>query len=231
MKILAVSDEECPALWDGYVPGRLSPYDLILSCGDLKASYLTFLVTMSRARLLYVHGNHDGSYDSAPPEGCEDIDGHLVIWRGIRILGLGGCLWYHPGPYQYTEEQMRRRISKLRRALKKSGGADIVIAHAPPRGMGDLEDPAHRGFEAFAELIDRYHPAYFLHGHTHLRYEHSLQRELQRGGTKVINVTERHVLELPDPPGAVQKNDALTWVTRHRETLDWRDGFSIMKGR
>ena len=59
MKILAVSDEECPALWDYYVPGRLEPYDLILACGDLKAAYLTFLVTMSHARLLYVHGNHD----------------------------------------------------------------------------------------------------------------------------------------------------------------------------
>ena len=60
MKILAVSDEECPALWDHYVPGRLADYDLILACGDLKSSYLTFLVTMSRARLLYIHGNHDG---------------------------------------------------------------------------------------------------------------------------------------------------------------------------
>ena len=59
MKILAVSDEECPALWDHYMPGRLADYDLILSCGDLKASYLTFLATMSRARVLYVHGNHD----------------------------------------------------------------------------------------------------------------------------------------------------------------------------
>ena len=46
MKILIVSDEECPALWDYYVPGRLSGYDLILSCGDLKAEYLMFLVTM-----------------------------------------------------------------------------------------------------------------------------------------------------------------------------------------
>ena len=102
MKILAVSDEECPALWDHYVPGRLAEYDLILACGDLKASYLTFLVTMSRARLLYIHGNHDGSYESAPPEGCDDIDGRLVVYNGVRILGLGGCLRYHPGPYQYT---------------------------------------------------------------------------------------------------------------------------------
>ena len=49
MKILAISDEECPALWDYYIPGRLDEYDLIISCGDLKASYLSFLVTMGKA--------------------------------------------------------------------------------------------------------------------------------------------------------------------------------------
>ena len=72
MKILVVSDEESPALWDYYVPGRLDEYDLILSCGDLKASYLTFLVTMSRqARLFYVHGNHDEDYLNLSSDFCD----------------------------------------------------------------------------------------------------------------------------------------------------------------
>lgn len=57
MKLLLLSDKESPYLWDYYQPGRLSDYDLMLSCGDLSARYLTFLVTMGRARLLYVHGN------------------------------------------------------------------------------------------------------------------------------------------------------------------------------
>ena len=181
MKILAVSDEECPALWDHYMPGRLADYDLILSCGDLKASYLTFLATMSRARVLYIHGNHDGSYLSAPPEGCDCIDDHLVSYNGIRILGLGGCRQYHPGPYQYTDREMEHRIRRLRFALARSGGVDIVITHSPPRGLGDLEDPAHRGFEALLELLDRYHPQYLLHGHIHLRYNHALPREHDYG--------------------------------------------------
>ena len=67
MKILTISDEESPFLWDYYVPGRLSEFDLILSCGDLSAKYLSFLVTMARCPVLYVHGNHDGSYDRNPP--------------------------------------------------------------------------------------------------------------------------------------------------------------------
>ena len=34
MRILAVADVECPALWDYFVRGRLDEYDLILSCGS-----------------------------------------------------------------------------------------------------------------------------------------------------------------------------------------------------
>ena len=200
MKILAIADEESPALWDHYMPGRLDGYDLILSCGDLKADYLTFLVTMGHARLLYVHGNHDGSYEVKPPEGCDCIDDQLVVYNGVRILGLGGCLRYHDGPYQYTEKAMRRRIARLRFALWRAGGVDIVITHAPPRGLGDREDPAHMGFEALRDLIDRWHPSYLLHGHVHLRYDHSLPREQVCGDTRIINVSERYVLEIPDVP-------------------------------
>lgn len=217
MKILAVSDEECPALWDHYVPGRLADYDLILSCGDLKASYLTFLVTMSRARLLYVHGNHDGSYESRPPEGCDCIDGQLVVYNGLRILGLGGCLRYHPGPFQYTERQMRRRIRALRWALWRAGGVDIVVTHAPPLGLGDLDSPAHRGFAAFLKLLDRYHPQLLLHGHTHLRYEPLLPREHSRGDTRIINVSERFELTLPDRAVPPRQKNRLLRKSRRRQ--------------
>ena len=91
MKILTISDEECPALWDYYVPGRLADYQLILSCGDLKSNYLSFLVTMARCPVLYVHGNHDAHYSQNPPEGCDCIDDRIVVYNGLRILGLGGC--------------------------------------------------------------------------------------------------------------------------------------------
>ena len=198
MKILAVSDEECQALWDYYVPGRLDEYDLILSSGDLKASYLSFLVTMAHAPLMYVHGNHDTSYEDRPPEGCDCIDGSLVVYRGVRILGLGGCRKYHPGPHQYTDREMRRRIRRLKWEIRRAGGVDIVVTHAPPKGVGDAEDPAHRGFDALLAFIDRYHPQYLLHGHVHLTYGRDQTREREYHGTKVINVFERYTLEIPD---------------------------------
>ena len=198
MKILCIADEELTIFWDSYVPGRLKEYDLILSSGDLKAAYLSFIVTMARAPVMYVHGNHDTGYAVTEPEGCDSIDGQMVEYRGLRILGLGGCLWYRPGAHQYSEKEMRRRIRKLRWKIAKYGGVDIVVTHAPPRGVGDGEDRAHQGFESFLELMDTYRPRYLLHGHVHLSYGRDRTREREYHDTKVINVCEKYVLEIPD---------------------------------
>ena len=214
MKILTVSDEECAALWDYYVPGRLSGYDLILSCGDLKPDYLSFLVTMGKAPVLYIHGNHDVGYDQHPPEGCDCIDDQIVVYNGIRILGLGGCRRYHPGKHQYTDAQMRRRIAKLRYRLWRLGGVDIVVTHAPPLGIGDAQDPAHIGFQALRELLGQYKPKYLLHGHVHLNYGTDRTRVRQHGDTQVINVTERYTLELPDVEVPDKYQNQLLWKTK-----------------
>ena len=201
MKILVVSDEEDQFLWDFYKPGRLKGIDLILSAGDLKAEYLSFLVTMANRPLLYVHGNHDGSYAQRPPEGCQCIDGKLVTVGGLRILGLGGSALYNGGPHQYTEKQMRRRIHRLRLKLALAGGVDIVLTHAPVRGFGDEDNMTHRGFEAFLPLLDQYQPRYLVHGHIHQRYGANRPRCYQYNETTIVNATGRYILEFPDKPG------------------------------
>ena len=198
MKLLLVSDEESAFLWDYFQPGTLDGIDLILSCGDLKADYLSFLVTMGRAPLLYVHGNHDLNYVNHPPEGCDCIDGNLVTVKGLRIMGLGGSLMYSGGPHQYTERQMERRIWRMKLKLMRAGGVDIILTHAPARGYGDQEDPAHRGFEAFLPLLDKYRPQYLIHGHVHKRYSSKMERVLHYGDTTIINASGRYVLEIPN---------------------------------
>lgn len=211
MKILTVSDEESPYLWEPNAAKKLKDYDLILSCGDLKSDYLSFLVTVARCPVLYVHGNHDGHYATRPPEGCDCIEDKLVVYNGIRILGLGGSIRYRPGQHQYTDQQMRRRIRKLRLALWRTGGVDIVVTHAPPRGVGDAEDLAHRGFLALRELLDKYQPAYLLHGHVHLSYGANVPRLQQYGATAVINTSQRYVLELPDREVKPRDMNRLIW--------------------
>ena len=196
MKLLLLGDQESRYLWDYYRPGVLSEYDLILSAGDLKASYLSFLVTMARAPLLYVHGNHDGHYEKSPPEGCDCIEDDLIVYKGLRILGLGGCPVYSGGPHQYSERRMRRRIRKVRRKIRKAGGVDLVLSHAPIAGYGDAQDYAHRGFECFVDLIDKYKPKYWIHSHVHLNYGNNIPRILKRDNTTIINAYERFDLEI-----------------------------------
>ena len=196
MRLLLIADEEDRYLWDFYRPGNLQGIDMILSAGDLKAEYLRFLVTLSNKPLLYVHGNHDGAYDRNPPEGCECVDDRLVAVNGLRILGLGGCMCYNGGPYQYTERQMQRRIRRLSLKLWRAGGVDIVLTHAPVRGYGDDDNLTHRGFACFLPLLDRWQPRYLVHGHVHQRYKPMQESVLQYGSTTLINAGGKYYLDL-----------------------------------
>ena len=198
MKILLVSDMECPALWDHFRPERVEGVDLIISCGDLKRDYLEFLVTMVNRPVFYIPGNHDVRYLTNPPEGCECIDDCVINYRGIRIGGLGGCLKYSDSAYQYTEKEMAHRVRKLRKCIRKAGGLDIFVTHAAMAGYGDAEDRAHHGFECFKEIMDRYHPQFMCHGHVHQSYGWEIPRQVEYKGIPVINAFERYIIEIPD---------------------------------
>ena len=196
MKILAISDHESPYLWDHFTPDKVADIDLILSCGDLDPEYLSFLVTLSHAPVLYVHGNHDGRYERKPPLGCTCIEDQVYNFQGVRILGLGGSMRYHNGPYQYTQAQMNLRVLKLYTGLRLMRGFDILVTHAPPHGGCDTQDRAHVGFLVFNRLVVRFHPAVAVHGHVHLNYSHRLQRESSLDGTRVINAYDHYTFEI-----------------------------------
>ena len=195
MKILAVSDVESKYFFDYYSPGKLKDFDLIIACGDLRVPYLEFLVTMARCPLLYVHGNHDDRFPREP-EGCVCIDDRLYEYQGLRILGLGGSYRYGKGTYMYTERQMRRRIRRLGLALRRKKGFDILVTHAPARGINDFDSIPHRGFDCFTELLDRYRPKLFLHGHIHRNYGADIPRVTQHGDTRIVNAYEYTIVDL-----------------------------------
>lgn len=217
MKILCISDDEDPALWDHFSRDRLSGIDLIISCGDLKPEYLRFLVTMARVPLLYVHGNHDERYEFDPPEGCDCIDNSVVKYNGIVIAGLPGCRKYREGKYQIAEHSMRYLVWRLGFGIRKAKGLDLLVTHAPPRGCGDLDDRPHMGFQAFYKLIDDYSPLKLVHGHVHMAYDYSLARTERIADTEVINVSNRCVVEMPDREYPASEHRRLIWITRRRE--------------
>ena len=195
MKILLLADEESRYLWDFYEKGKLDGLDLIISCGDLKPEYLEFLATFAHCPVLYVHGNHDTKYKTSPPEGCICIDDAMFNFQGVRILGLGGSMRYNPtAPFQYTEQEMKKRIRRRWFDLKRMKGIDILVTHAPAKGLNDLSDLPHQGFVCFRRLLDTYQPKLFCHGHVHLTYGNIPRLDIY-GNTTIINAYERYLLE------------------------------------
>ena len=195
MKIMVLADEPDRRLWDLLDRPILKEMDIILACGDLPAEYLSFLTCFTSAPILYVCGNHDESYEKKPPEGCFCVEDQVYCCKGVRILGLGGSMRYRPGLYQYTEAQMRRRVKRLSFRLWRTGGFDILMTHAPARGIGDEEHISHRGFETFLHLMDKYKPRYMVHGHMHREYTSRFKRQREYGETVVINANKSYIIE------------------------------------
>lgn len=198
MKILVIADEESKYLWDYFEKEKLEDVDLILSAGDLKPEYLSFLTTMYAIPVLYVHGNHDGKYARKPPEGCICIDDDLYVYNGIRILGLGGSMRYHGGGYQYTDAEMRKRVKKLWWKIFRHGGFDILLTHAPAYELNDGRDLPHQGFQEFVRLMDKYKPRFFVHGHVHMSYGRNHKRYDKYQDTHIINAYEKCIFDYED---------------------------------
>ncbi len=193
MKILAISDVESKHLLDFFDPKKYEDVDLILSAGDLKGTYLSYVVTMVNKPLLYVHGNHDISLMNAPAEGCECIDDGVIKFKGLRIAGLGGCMTYNGKELQFTEAEMAWRIKK--NVLKYRKGVDILLTHAPVFGIGDGKDQAHVGYQSFIKMLDKYNPKLMVHGHMHLNYG-ICKREHRYKETRIVNAFDHYIIEI-----------------------------------
>ncbi len=189
MRILAVADRRHRALYDYFDPERWRDVDLIVSCGDVDAQYLSFLVTVIPKPLVYVPGNHDAAYRLNPPGGCDSIDDRVMEVGGLVVAGLGGSHWYNGEDLQYTEPQMARRARRITRKARRFGRVDIIVTHAPPREIHDLEDMCHRGFSAFRTLMEKLRPKVLVHGHNHQIYRKE-DRQTVVDGVRVINAYE-----------------------------------------
>jgi uncharacterized protein len=201
VRILAVSDEVTTTLYNTNLLASMGPFDLLLGCGDLPYSYMEAIVTHAEVRhAYYVHGNHDQAQQVAKDVvltnhgGWQDIDRRAVHSRehDVLIAGLEGSLRYRPNAgYQYTEHEMFWRALLLvprlliNRVLH-GRYLDILIAHAPARGIHDQPEGAHRGFRAFKTLMHRFRPKLFLHGHNHRYGLDQWRTRFEK--TEVINV-------------------------------------------
>jgi Icc-related predicted phosphoesterase len=211
VKILALSDEVLEPLYSPQIKERFADVDLIIGCGDLPFYYLDYIVSMLNRPLYYVPGNHDRPRQLLSDgrvvrraAGGEPLDGRVARVRtahgDVVLAGLGGCLRYNfDGQHQYTQAEMAARVLALTprllmHRLRYRRPADILVTHAPPRGIHDQPDRTHTGFDAFLSFMKRFRPRFLLHGHAHV-YRRGEVIATRYGDTQVINVYPCKVIE------------------------------------
>lgn len=206
MKILALSDQVVNAIFSPQCCEQFRDVDLLIGCGDLPYSYMEYVATMLRVPAFYVHGNHDQPEYTASgstlyePGGWTNLDERTVRVMGLLLAGLEGAHLYRPNaPFQYRESQMRQKAWQLVpgllwNRLRFGRYLDVLVTHAPPLGIHDGEDLAHRGFATFRWLMERFRPRYLLHGHKHVYRPRAARTRY--GATTVVNVYPFAVIEI-----------------------------------
>jgi predicted phosphodiesterase len=233
VRVLAVADEVDEAL--AADPRRAGDVDLIVACGDLPFDYLRALMNDLDRPLVFVPGNHDvavrgyrtsraglilrAGLPATPPwpPGAVNADGRVVDVAGLRIAGLGGCPRYTEGPNQYGQREQARRAARLARKAgwrraRNGRRVDLLLTHAPPRGVGDGDDPPHHGFDCLPRLTRRLRVPLLLHGHVHPYGDRPV--DLAVGDTVVRNVVGRHVFDVPLTEQAAQARRLPSDATR-----------------
>lgn len=205
MRILAVSDVEDEAI-TASLPARAGTVDLVLGCGDLTYDYLDFVATAVAAPIRAVHGNHDVPLEQLDDPAIRtwwdgiDLHGRVVSIDGVLVGGLQGSPRYSDGPFQSGELDMWLAILRMAprlivNRLLRGRFLDILVTHAPPRGIHDRTDRAHLGFVAFRTFLRWFHPRYHVHGHTHV-YDARTVTETRFGATTVMNAYGAKTIEL-----------------------------------
>jgi hypothetical protein len=207
IRLLAVSDEIDPSLWDHLDREALGPLDLLVSSGDLPPHYLSYLEGSLRVPFVFVTGNHD-----LETAWAHEAD-RLLPWRknGARLTeaaGLSIALFDWPGTDKIRTRSQdwitwRQALGLWLAVLLGARRPDIVVSHVAPDQLLDPRDLYHRSFPAYRWLARRLRPALWLHGHT--TPASVPERVTHLGPTTSVNVTGAYLVELE--PAVVSAED------------------------
>ncbi len=207
MRLLCISDEVDPIVYSPRIRERFGDVDAVLAAGDLPMEYISYVVTVLNKPLFFVFGNHNlidlPYYRPRLRRHRHEFSPHDRAWGGIYagfkvvreagliVMGLGGTLRYNDGLNQFSQLGMWLRALALGPALlynrlRYGRYLDILLTHAPPRGIHDRNDRCHQGFGVFLWLMKAFKPRYLVHGHVHL-YDANDHRITRYGDTTVVN--------------------------------------------
>jgi len=224
-KILCISDQIDPVIYSKNIKNKYGDVDFIISAGDLPIEYLDFVQTSLDKPLYFVFGSHHlKALTHYHPEMAEkQKEGEVNIfskgnsrksnkgiyigfksckYENIIIAGISGAKKHNDGKNQFTEKQMKRKLSKMIPALflnklRYGRYLDILVTHSPPFINGEKDENKQECFECFTKFINFFKPKYLVHGQVHI-YDPQQSRSSKYRQTEVINAYSRQILEVND---------------------------------
>ena len=129
----------------------------------------------------------------------------------LLIAGISGSIKYNNGVNQYSDREMKIKLLRMWPKLLANKWhygryLDILLTHAAPRHIHDLEDPCHKGFESFNWFINKFKPTWMVHGHIHI-YDSRTPRLTVVGKTNIVNAFGYYIIEIPVLPAAEEKKN------------------------
>ena len=133
--------------------------DCVLSLGDFIWGDLAPLSAVATKKM-GVYGNHCHE-DYLADLGFENLHLRTLEFGGLTFGGFQGCVRYKRGDgFMYSQGEAEQLLADFPRV-------DVMVCHAPPRSVHDVDNPTHSGFTALSTYCLQHHPRYLLHGHTY----------------------------------------------------------------
>ncbi|WP_170385635.1 metallophosphoesterase family protein [Ruegeria atlantica] len=171
MRILAFSDLHMARNRAAEVVAASTEADLVIGAGDycnMRQGLGAAMEMLSgiTAPLVLVPGNAEsaGELTDAAPEGVHVLHGTGMTVDGLRLFGLGYGVPVTP----FGDWSCDMTDAEAAELLDRCDAADILIAHSPPKGHGDVTSMGDAvGSVAVRDAVERLQPQYALCGHIH----------------------------------------------------------------
>jgi Icc-related predicted phosphoesterase len=160
--------------------------DVVAKQAFLAGEFKTWLEDVPAQEIVLVAGNHDQSIEAwGVPDGlrCHYLEDVEVELLGFRIWGTPWQPWFYDWAFNAPRREGEAFLASKFDAIPS--GVDIVVAHGPPRGYGDLtRGHEHVGSTAMTRTLERVQPSLMVCGHIHPAYG-----RYRLGATEIVNAS------------------------------------------
>jgi Icc-related predicted phosphoesterase len=203
VKFLCVAGQIDPYIFNYHVKEHFGGIDAALCAGGVPLEYIDFIASALEKPVFFVPGSHHFyAEDNEEPKATNAGFRCLRLDTGggaVLIAGASGSVRRNGRVLQYTDSALRRRLAALYPALlanklRYGRYLDIFLTHAPPAGVND--HPGSPGFPCFRGFIERFSPAFHVHGRIRI-FDPKEARVTLHKKTAVVNASGYQVLEFP----------------------------------